>query len=310
MLKKACKGLISWAGYMLYALVLLLLALWLLFPRETLRRQLVQYLDNAYPELNWQVQSLALQIPEGMVLQGIKGCGKQAETPLVQLDTLVLRPCITKMLHTRRLEVEYRILVGKGIIGGNLQKNSGTMGWHFGGTIRGGQLAEYSMLSRLLQRNIEGIVTADFGGTVQPSPGGTFDLEANLRIENGRLGLKQPIFEQTSLPFSQITIGLHTHGATLHIEQGVIESELLSGQCTGEIYVEQTPAASRLDIRGTLQPQPFFFKSVTNARILESVRAQLAKGPLPFQVSGELHNPGIHFEEFSLLFQSLEEELE
>lgn len=294
---------------MLYALVLLLLALWFLFPRETLRRQLVQYLDNAYPRLNWQVQSIVLQIPEGIVLQGVKGYGKQTNTPLVHLDTLVLRPCIAGMLHKRRPQVEYRILLGKGIVSGKLQRISGAAGWHFEGSLQGVQLAEYSMLSRLLQRNIEGIVTADFGGSVQPSPGGTFDLEAKLRIENGRLELKRPILKHTFLPFSQITMGLRTHGATLHLEQGVIGSELLSGQFTGEIYVEQNPAASRLDIRGTLQPQPVFFKSVTNARTLESVRTQLANGPLPFQVSGKLHTPGIHFEEFSMLFQSLEEEL-
>jgi hypothetical protein len=48
---------------------------------------------------------------------------------------------------------------------------------------------------------------------------------------------------------------------------------------------------------------------VDNASLLKVIRTQLKDKTVPFRVSGDLYNPGIHFEEFSLLFQSLEKEL-
>jgi hypothetical protein len=103
---------------------------------------------------------------------------------------------------------------------------------------------------------------------------------------------------------------LHGRGEALQLEQGTVESELLSGQFNGEIKLEQDPTTSRLDIRGTLQPRANFFNNVNNAAALQNFRAQLKNNPLPFRVSGDLYNPGIHFGEFSLLFQSLEKELQ
>lgn len=311
MLKKVGKWLGSCMGYLFYTLVLLLLLLWGFFPRESLRQFLVQYLNRAYPRLSWQVQSMTLQVPEGITVTGIKGYGAQDKNqPLVQTDSLVLWPHVAAMLHTRRPTAGYRLLLAQGVVAGTMQRDEGTAGLQVDGSIQGLQLAECSLLIQLLRRNLQGVVSASFKGIIEPALGKISDLEAKLRVDNGLVDLKRPILNHGSLPFSQITFTLYSRGTIMQLEQGVVESELFSGQFAGEIQLSRDPAASRLDIKGTLQPRPAFYQGMKYTPVLESIRTQLESQPLPFLLSGNLSNPGIHFEEFSLLFQSLEKELQ
>ncbi len=310
MLKTVGKWLVSCIGYMLYTLALLLLLLWLFFPKDTLRGHLVQYLNGAYPGLRWQVQSLTLHVPAGITVAGIKGYAAQGNLkPLVQFDSLVLRPLLAEMLHTKRLQAEYQLSLAQGIVGGTLQRAAGHKEFHVDGSIQGLELAECTLLAGLLRRNLQGSLSATFAGTFDPSLGKISALEAKLRIDNGLLELKHPLLNHSTLPFSQMGFTLHSRGETVQVEQGVVASELFSGQFAGEIQLRREPAASLLDIRGTLQPRPEFFKGVNTTPVLESIQVQLKNKPLPYRVSGELYNPGIHFEEFSMLFQSLEKEL-
>ena len=134
-------------------------------------------------------------------------------------------------------------------------------------------------------------------------------MEAKLSVDKGRVGLKQPVLGHTVIPFSRATMTLQGPGKAMQLKQGTVDSELLNGQFSGEIKLEQGPGANQLDIRGAVQPRSEFFKGVNNAVALQAFRAQLKNGALPFRISGDLYHPGIHFEEFSQLFQSLEKEL-
>lgn len=68
-------------------------------------------------------------------------------------------------------------------------------------------------------------------------------------------------------------------------------------------------ALSQLDLKGTMQPKTKFFKGLDNTVALQAFRVQLKDNSLPFRVSGDLSNPGIHFEEYSMHVQTLEKEL-
>ncbi len=310
MLKKTCGWLGRCAGYLLYILALLALLLWLIFPKETCKRLLVQYLNSAFPQLSWQVQSITLQIPEGVTLMGIEGYeARDARKPQVRVDVLTLRPDIAGMVQTKRLQAAYRMVLAQGVIAGVVRKDSWGEGLRVEGSVQGLQLAECTILARQLEREVQGTVSATFSSRVQPLSVAIPEIEAKLRVDQGCLGLKRPIIDHTVLPFSRAEVIIRGRGETVQLEQGMVESELFSGQFSGEIKTSQGPVATQIDIRGTLQPRPEFFKGVDNASLLKVIRTQLKERAVPFRVSGDLHNSGIHFEEFSMLFQSLEKEL-
>ncbi|MBV5316819.1 MAG: type II secretion system protein GspN [Desulfobulbaceae bacterium] len=311
MLNKVCRWLGGWIGYLLFALALLLLFLWLLFPKEALPRLLVQYLNGAYPQLNWQIQSMTLRMPEGLRLGGIEGCEAQdKKKPWVRVDLLELRPDIPGMWQAKRLRVGYRLLLAQGVIAGTLQLDGWKTGVRFDGTVQGVQLTELPMLARLLERKLQGTVAATFKGMLPPTTGKNGGMEATLKIDNGLLALKRPILTHRSLLFSQATVMLRSHGESLQLEQGVVESELFSGQFAGDVTLHREPAASRINVAGTLQPRPDFFKGVSSGAVLQLIRTQLKGNTLPFRLTGALYDPGIGFEEYSMLFQTLEKELQ
>jgi type II secretion system protein N len=306
-----CGWLCGCFGYLFNALALLALLLWLLFPEEACLRLLVRYINNACPLLSWQVQSMSLRIPEGLIMRGIEGYGaRDAKTPLVRVESLTVRPDIAGMVQAMHLQAEYRMELVPGVITGKVRVDGGNKGLRVNGSAQGVQLSECRMLARHLERELQGTVSATFDGSVQPRSGAISELEAKLDIEQGRLGLKQPILAHTVLSFSHAEVIMRSRGEAIQLEQGLVDAELFSGQFVGEIMGLRDTGTDQLNISGTIQPRPAFFKGMGNGSLLKVIRTQLKERPVPFRISGNLQNPGIHFEEFSMLFQSLERELQ
>ena len=309
MLKKMCRWLGGGIGYLLYTLALLLLLLWLLFPEETFRRLLVQSLNTACPQLRWQVRSMTLQIPEGITLRVIEGYDVwDKEKPLVRVDSLSLRPDLAGTVQSRHLQAKYRLTLANGAIAGVVRMDGWNQKLRVDGSVQGLQLAKCPILARQLERDVRGTLSATFDGRVHS--GNISEMDATLSVDQGVLGLRQPILNHAILPFSRASIVLRSRGETMQIEQGVVNSELFNGQFSGEIKVTRDSTARQLDIRGTMLPRPAFFTGVNNASLLKVIRTQLKDRSVPFRISGDLYNPGIHFEDFSLLFESLEKELQ
>jgi len=310
MLKKFCGRLGGWFGYLVFTLGLLLLFLWLLFPQEALPRLLVQYLNAAYPQLRWQIRSISLQFPEGLRLGGLEGYGvRETNKPWLRVDLLELRPDISGMWKIKRPRAGYRLLLAKGVVAGTLQLDDWHSGLQMDGTVAGVQLTECPLLARTLDRELQGTLSATFKGLLPLTADQHGEIEASLTIDNGRLALRRPILTHRVLPFSQATVWLQRRGDVLRLEQGLVASELFNGQFSGDVGLLREPAAGRIDVTGTLQPRPEFFKGVSSGAVLRLIRTQLKDNLLPFRLSGDLQDPGIGFEEYSMLFQTLEKEL-
>ena len=89
----------------------------------------------------------------------------------------------------------------------------------------------------------------------------------------------------------------------------MVASELFDGQFSGTVILNRDPALGQLDLKGAMQPTAKFYKGLNNTLALQAFRVQLTDNSLPFRISGELSNPGIHYEGYSQLFQTLEMEL-
>ena len=297
-------------GYLLYAVGLIALLLWLLFPQEAVRRYLEASLNRLSPNLRWQIEAIALEIPEGLMLQAIEGYEKgEGKISLLRINSLTLWPNIAESLQAGLPQIGYRMTAGKGSVAGVVRMTDGQKELHVEGAAQDFRLTDFPSLGRQLGRTLQGSVTGTFSGTIVPAKGEMAKLEARVQVENGRLGLKRPILGHAELPFSQATFTLHGHGEKLELEQGRVESELFDGQFSGTITMHREPAPSQLNVKGTMQPKTKFFKGLDNTVALQAFRVQLKDNSLPFRVSGDLSNPGIHFEEYSMLVQTLEKEL-
>lgn len=301
-------------AYLGFALGLVLLFLWLLLPRQALPDLLAAVLNRTWPHLRWQVRSLSLRLPEGLRLAGVEGYGAGLDNvPQVRVDSLTLRPDLAGLMRTGRLQAHYRLVVAKGSVTGTLELAGWIRGLRFDGTLTGVELAELPLLARSLGREVDGILAATFRGVLALAAAGEGALEGDLTLVNGRLALRRPVLAHHSLPFSRTTVRLKADGTSLQLDRGQVDSELGSGQFAGEVAwppgQARTPALARIRIQGQLQPRPLFFKGVSNGAVLQLLRAQLEDNTLPFRISGSLDAPGLVFEEYAVLIQTLQKEL-
>lgn len=310
MLKNTLRWLGSSVGYLLYGAAVLALLLWLLFPKEASRRFLETSLQRVYPQIVWHVGAVQLAFPGVLTAQAVEGREPGgARTILARIDTLTLRPNLAGSLGSRSVQLDYRLTAGKGSVAGNAWLMGRQHGVRVEGTIDGIRLADIPLLSQRLGRTLQGVVAGTFAATVVPDRDELTELEARLDAENGLLGLKRPLFGHAELPFSQGAVVLRGQGSRLTLEQGRLESALCSGEFAGMLTMERDPALSRLDVRGKLHPKAAFFKGMDSTLALQAFRVQLKDNSLPFRISGNLSDPGIHYEDFSMLVQNLEQEL-
>ena len=312
MLKKAWRWAAASFGYLLYGTALLVVLLWLLFPKETVRRHLEESLSRACPDQRWQVGAVALDLSAGLTIRAIAGSERGKENkPLVQIEKLTLRPHVIKSLLARNMQFGYRMGLAKGSVAGLVRLDGGDKGMRLEGTAQDVSLEEIPLLNRLLGRTVQGWASGNFAVTGSTAPGkeNGILLEAQVQVKNGRVGLKRPLLGHTELPFSQGAVVLHGQGETLHLEQGEVKSELFDSRFSGMIMVHRDPGFSRLDIQGSMQPKNKLFRGLDNTLALQAFRVQLKENTLPFRINGELSNPGIHYQDFSMLVQNLEKEL-
>jgi type II secretion system protein N len=287
-----------------YALGILVVLLWFLFPREAVQRLLLASASSMVPELHWRVQTVTLQWPLQLQVEHLAGYSASDEQrPQVRVDTCTVQPEWMSSLKTRRLQVGYSLGVGKGGVSGMM---------HFGGqplrvtAVRGTahdlQLADCPLLARRLGRKIDGLLSGTFAG-------GDGRVNARIKVAQGSVGLKRPVLAHTELPFADMTMMLQGDGTQWQLEQGAVESPLFTGQFTGTLTLAGKASPPWIDLKGNVRPTASFFHGLPESVALQAVRVRLKDSPLPFRISGDVAQPGLHFEEFAILFQTLEKEL-
>ena len=309
MLRKAGPWLLGRVGELLYTLVVLVACLWLLFPGKTARDLLVRSLNAALPQLQWRVGTIGFGLPGELRLDGIEGREAGGEAALLRIDRLQVRPDLAALVRERRLRATFLLEVAGGTVRGRLGPAPQGAEVQVEGTVQGVRLADLALLERRLQRGLQGTAAAEFTAAIRRSPLALSALSATARVDNGRVGLKQPVLGHTFVPFARAAASLRLRDGRLELTEGSVDSNLFAGTFSGDLRPRPDLAASPITLSGSLQPRSEFFSAAgVSPGALAEVRSRLRDRPLPFRVSGNLGNPGIHFEEFSMLFDTLSKE--
>jgi hypothetical protein len=111
------------------------------------------------------------------------------------------------------------------------------------------------------------------------------------------------------VPLARAAVKLRLEGKRLALTDGTVESNLFTGTFAGDLRLHPDPGSSLITLAGSLSPRSEFFSAAGgDSAGLQTIRSRLRDRPLPFRVSGALQDPGLHFEEFSLLFDALSKE--
>ena len=309
MFAKASAWLLARIGELLYTLVVLVVCLWLLFPAATARDLLVRAAGAAVPQLRWQVRTMAVEMPGVLRLSGVEGWAPGGGEPLVRIDSLTLRPDLGILVGQRRLQAAWRAELAGGTVQGLVQLPRSTAEVRVEGIVQGVRLDDLAVVEQRLQRKVRGTAAADFTATLRRRPLALTALDATARLEEGRIDLRRPVLGHGFVPLARAAATLRLEGERLALTGGTVESNLFSGTFAGDLRLRPDPGASLVTLTGSLSPRSEFFSAAGgDSAGLQAIRTRLRDRPLPFRVTGALRDPGVHFEEFSLLFDALSKE--
>lgn len=293
-------------GYLLYTLLMVGLALWLLFPRELVQRMVVGYADSLIPLLQWQVAAVKLRFPLALALEQLVVTNSaNPQQTVLRIDDVEIRPELLKSLHRRALWMEYRLHMGAAIAEGQCGRQGEQ--WQVSGRLRGLDLGEVSALGDWLGRRVRGMATLTYEGSGRLHPIPSLEWKAKLTVDHGQLLLQRPVLSHSEVAFAQASMLLHGKGGQISIDEGSLDSPLGKGWFKGVVAL-MGGDDSQLDLRGGLEPEEPFFAGLANTVALQALRSQLRDKPLSVRISGSLQYPGIHFGDVAMQMYALEKE--
>jgi len=297
--------LLSRLGYLLYALVVLLCLLWLMFPARAVQDWLAAQFHRQYPGYALDIGSLELVLPGGLVFGNVvlrSAASKKAAVSrkgLVRIRRAAFFP-VPKSLFAESKIVRYRLelLVGSVSGQGVVQAD-----WHHflvKGHFKDLQLKKLSVLQKELGRVFAGRLFGTFLLKGSRNEMAKASVEGTLQLRDGRLSFKKPVLGLAELPFSEIKTELDRRDGHWFFKGGTIQSPLLAGRFSGSLQLAEHLLDSRFQGKGTLSPRPEMFVGARKMKMAELVRAQLKDGVLPFTVAGTLATPSVRFDGLSV----------
>ena len=278
--------------YCLIALGVIGVCLVLLFPRDKFLGWASSYLERKLPGIELSVGDIKYVHPLKLRLYELRLADDQHEWEL-PVDTLLvtLEP---------RYPIEQIGIVGV-IFGGDLSFDLG-LATNNRLELRNLQvsemlLTELKLIGQAMDRPVEGIVSLTGRATVDQRRPGDVRFLGSMQIKEFSTTLKKPILEQTEVRFDQVSADLVLNGGVVDISTGRAVGPLLEGGFSGHIYTASPLGRSRLDLRGTLSPQPALVDQHPDlAEPLRAYEKRYQTDSLPYRIEGTAAEPLFGFE--------------
>jgi type II secretion system protein N len=291
---KISSWLISWAGYLLYTLLVLICLLWLLFPADTVKNWFEQQMSAWYPNYDWTIETLGIRFPCRLVMENVGVIPSGAQGTPLTIDRIYLSPDIPLLLQKKKA-LKYSLELLEGSIDGQVVLTAGGKQFEGIGTFDGLHLQQWQILQQSLQRDLDGILLGKFSSKGGCTPGQDIEFQGNLILAGGTLQFKAPILGLDKLPYTAIETDFRFYQGKWNLEQGKLQSSLMNSTFSGSIQVGISLAASQLSLQGLLMPRSEMFAGNENKQMTQIVRTHLQDGGLPYTVNGTLREPSMLF---------------
>jgi type II secretion system protein N len=114
----------------------------------------------------------------------------------------------------------------------------------------------------------------------------------DLRLSDGRLLLKAPVFNIGSLDLQSIKLEATLNRREITIVKADLQGTEVNGSMTGSIKLQTNVRQSQLNLRGTLEPLAQFYQKYPEIReLLKTMKKRVRRGQYFFIVTGTLADP-------------------
>ena len=288
----------KWIGYLLYCVLLTAALLYYRFPSESIAAYLESVVAKANPRILLSLESLRPGFPLSVDLIDARISLKRApRKPLLSVKNVSLGTEAWAFLHGTPV-YHFDAYAYHGNIKGNVRFENQELIDSFTATMKLKDLhiGRHPYLSPLIGREVSGVLGGDIVYT------GRYDSliegvgEAILNISEGRVQLLQPILGLESLQFDRLSMKITLKNKKVALSDVGLEGRAVKGQLSGTIILNNDIPASRLDLRGTIEPLGGLFGNLKgDSNPLKFLRKSLKGLKRSFVIRGTFQNPEFKF---------------
>ncbi len=290
------RWILSSLAYLFYTVAVILLLLWWRFPADSVRKRLVHELNTTQSAWLWRIGSLEASLPPGIELGDMRLATREnPDLVLFEADSVRLRPDIRRLTGLETIPFRYTIRTMGGTVRGRTLLHLKTRRITGEETFEGLNLAALTGLRQKLRRPLSGSMsgTCTYDMALADPLRGTMRMD--VRVANGFIGLRQPVFGLDQLDFSETTVSLDYADRLLTFARGRLDAKLLGADYSGTLALRSPLFMSELKLSGTIEPRPELLGRLQDTTVVTLIKSQLQSGRLAFNVSGTLLEPGIQF---------------
>ncbi len=283
-----------WVAYTLYAIMLTLGLLYLLFPSRDVKTYLEARAEDSGIPVHVTIGDVSPSLAFGLNLWETEFSQQASpDKTLVKADRLFVRPGLWSYFQGK-MKVCFDGRLNDGSLEGCVQFNENDPATPFSTsmTLRHILLGESESLSDLIGRHVEGSLGGSFtyDGKIDSLMEGAG--VADFRLSNGQVELQQPVLSFNAIDFDEVWVKLTLKKRRIDLTHVELKGPNIYGTLTGTISVRREFMDSGLNLKGTVDPSPSFFEGSEGASVTVRLLGQsLGEGPVSFRVRGTLKNP-------------------
>jgi type II secretion system protein N len=283
-----------WLAYTLYAILLTLGFLYILFPSQDVKNYLEARAEDSSIPVHVSIGEVSPSLAIGLNLRATELANQAApDKVLLRADRLFVRPGLWSYLQGKT-KVCFEGRLNEGSVEGCVQFNENDSDTPFSTsmTLNDILLGGFGNLAGLTGRHVEGSLGGSFAydGKIESLMEGAG--EADFRLSNGRIELPRPILSFDVIDFDEVWVKLTLKKRRIDLTHVELKGPDMYGTLTGTISIRRKFWDSGLNLKGTLDSSQSLFEGPEGASVTVNLQKQtLGEGPLPFRIRGTLKNP-------------------
>ena len=280
--------------YVMYAVLLTAVLLYVRFPAEKFKQYCVQRIENLYPDQTCTIGRIGYRFPMSVTFETITldRVSDGQETGIV-VDLLVISPELRHFWRTFAITGK----IYSGLFAGRLDLDSRAHSFQLTNIHAEGLQAD--VLARSLgitERKISGVV--EFSGDYKAldSDPGDGSGKGLVQIVSGSFSLLQPILNLSTLTFDKLTLRMiHDHGV-VQLEEGELVGKEILADFTGDLQLASPFLSSNISLSGHMEPDEVFLQSnPQQQQVVQTLLQRYKMTVLPFKVGGTVQSPLFRF---------------
>ena len=288
----------KWLGYGFYCLILLILFLYLLFPKEMFNDYLKNRFAAINPDVLFSFKGLSPSFPPGIrISDGELALPENPDNPVFKAESISVRPKILSFFKSSpeycfKCAAYYGNLSGCAVI---TEKNNG---YHYNSSIllEDIRVNRESPLPGFIKERIEGYLNGSIkleGDWTSPVDGSG---SADLILANGLVKLAKPVLGIEEIDFNEFMLKLSFENRKLNISSAKLKGKELNGTAAGVVYLSTKIMESRLDMKGSIEPIKGTFNGISDLKgVMDFIKQSMKDGKLSFTIKGTFKNPLLNF---------------